>query len=148
MRLHRILATGCGAAALALSFIAPVSAGAAAPASAPVVHEQFTLLPCPSKPSTTVQIEGCDEHKVLAADKKIDALNATIFAKLTKAGRPEFVATNSDWVKYRNQACTAESSVYAGGTIQPIVYVNCLIAIDGTHLTELKTMLASLSLAG
>jgi uncharacterized protein YecT (DUF1311 family) len=148
MRLHRFLATGCGAAALALSFIAPASAGAASSASAPVVHEQFTLLACPSKPSTTVQIEGCAEHKVIALDTKIDALNATIFSKLTKAGRPEFIATNSDWVKYRNQACTAEASVYSGGTIQPIVYANCLIAIDGTHLTELKAMLLSLSPEG
>jgi uncharacterized protein YecT (DUF1311 family) len=148
MRLHRFLVTGCGAAALALCLIAPESAGAASAASAPVVHERFTLLPSPPRPSTTLQIEGCAEHKILALDKKIDALNAQIYAKLTRTGRSDFIATNTDWVAYRNEACTAEASIYSGGTIQPIVYANCEVSIDGTHVTELKAVMLSLSPEG
>jgi len=128
--------------------MAPASAAAASSASAPVVHEKFTLLPCPSKPSTTVQIEGCAEHKVIALDKQIDGLNAKIFAKLNKAGRAELIATNSDWVTYRNEACTTEASVYSGGTLQPIAYANCLVSIDTSHVTELKQMVVSLSPEG
>jgi uncharacterized protein YecT (DUF1311 family) len=148
MRLHRFLAAGCGAAALALSFVAPVSASAAASASAPVIHEDFTLLACPSAPRTTLQIEGCAEHKVTALDKKIDALNAQIFAKLGKLGRGTYIKTNTDWVNYRDAACTTEASIYSGGTIQPVAYANCLVAIDGSHVTELKAMLVALSPAG
>jgi uncharacterized protein YecT (DUF1311 family) len=148
MRLHRFLAAGCGAAALALSFVAPVSAGAASSPSAPVIHEDFTLLACPSTPRTTLQIEGCAEHKVIATDKTIDALNAKIFAKLNKLGRGTYVKTNTDWVNYRDAACTTEASIYSGGSIQPVAYANCLVAIDGSHVTELKAMLVALSPAG
>jgi uncharacterized protein YecT (DUF1311 family) len=145
MRLHRFLASGCGAAALALCFVAPVSAGAASSPSAPVIHEDFTVLACPSKPATTVQIEGCAEHKVIAIDKTIDALNAKIFAKLSKAGRGTFIKTNTDWVTYRDAACTTEASIYGGGSIQPVAYANCLVSIDGSHVTELKAMLVAVS---
>jgi uncharacterized protein YecT (DUF1311 family) len=148
MRLQRSLAAGCGAAALALSVIAPASAGAASSPSAPVIHEQFTLLACPQKPTTTVQIEGCAEHKIVATDKTIDALNAKIFTKLTKTGRADFIATNTDWVKYRNAACAAEASIYSGGTIQPVAYADCLVSIDASHVTELKTMVLALSPEG
>jgi uncharacterized protein YecT (DUF1311 family) len=148
MRLHRFLASGCGAAALAFSLIAPVSAGAASSPSAPVIHEDFTVLACPSKPSTTVQIEGCAEHKVLATDKTIDALNVKIFSKLSKTGRADYINTNTNWVNYRDAACTTEASIYSGGSIQPVAYANCLVSIDGSHVTELKTMLVALSPAG
>jgi len=148
MRLHRFLASGCGAAALALSFIAPASAGAASSPSAPVIHEDFTVLACPSKPSTTVQIDGCAEHKVIATDKTIDALNVKIFAKLSKTGRADYIKSNTDWVNYRDAACTTEASIYSGGSIQPVAYANCLVSIDGSHVIELKRMLVALSPAG
>jgi uncharacterized protein YecT (DUF1311 family) len=153
MRLHRFLAAGCGAAALALSFLAlsflaPVSAGAASSASAPVIHEDFTLLACPSNPRTTLQIEGCAEHRVVATDKTIDALNVKIFSRLSKAGRGDYIKTNTNWVNYRDAACTTEASIYSGGSVQPVAYANCLVSIDGSHVPELKAMLVALSPAG
>jgi uncharacterized protein YecT (DUF1311 family) len=145
MFLHRFLTVGCGAAALALCGALTVTAGAASIPSAPVIHENFTLLACPSKPMTTLQIEGCAEHKVIALDKTIDALNAKVFAKLGKAGRGEFIDTNADWVKYRDAVCTTEASIYSGGSLQPVAYANCLVSIDGSHATELKGVLVALS---
>jgi uncharacterized protein YecT (DUF1311 family) len=137
--------TGCTAAALALGSGLTALAGAASTTSAPVIHESFTVLPCPSKPRTTVQIEGCAEHKVLETDQEIDARNATIFTKLGKSGRAAFIKTNTAWVTYRNEACTTEASIYSGGSIQPVAYANCLVSIDRSHVTELKAMQTALS---
>jgi uncharacterized protein YecT (DUF1311 family) len=148
MRLNRFLSAACGAGALALGVAALPSAAAASSSSAPVIHESFTLLACPKKPSTTVQIEGCAEHKVVALDKSIDALNAKIFTKLGKAGRTSFVSASGAWVQYRNDTCSAEASIYAGGTIQPVAYANCLVSLDGSHVTDLKATLTALSPAG
>ncbi len=147
MRLHRILLAACGAASLALCAW-PASQSAAASLSAPVIHEKFTLLACPSKPRTTIQIEGCAEHRVVAIDRTIDGLNVKVFAKLSKSGRGEFIATNADWLTYRDAACTTEASIYSGGSVQPIAYANCLISIDGSHVAELKRMLVALSPGG
>ncbi|HWD69420.1 MAG TPA: lysozyme inhibitor LprI family protein [Solirubrobacteraceae bacterium] len=147
MRPHRYLASGCAAAGLALGSLSP-AAGATAVTSAPVIHESFTLLRCPSKPRTTLQIEGCAEHRVVALDRTIDSLNARVFAKLSRSGRAAFIRANTAWVSYRNGACAAQASIYSGGSIQPVADANCLVSIDGSHVSELKTMLTALEPAG
>jgi uncharacterized protein YecT (DUF1311 family) len=148
MRLNRILLAAGGAGALALGAAALPTTAAAASSSAPAIHESFTLLACPKKPSTTVQIEGCAEHKVIALDKSIDALNVKVVAKLGKSGRTAFISATSAWVQYRNGTCSAAASIYSGGTIQPVAYANCLVSIDGSHVNELKKMLTALEPAG
>lgn len=148
MNLHRSLLAGFGAATLVFCAAAPASVSAATKLSAPVIHEQFTPLACPRKPRSTVQLEGCAEHKVVATDRTIDALNAKIFGRLTTAGRVAFNATNTDWVTYRDEACVTESSIYSGGSLHPVAYANCLVSIDSSHVTELKRMVVALSPAG
>lgn len=148
MRLHRLLAAGCGAAALAVAAAPPPAATASSGPSAPVIHERFTLLPCPHRPRTTLQLEGCAEHRVLARDHAIDALNAKVDAKLRGTARAQFAAAAASWLSYRNGTCTAEASIYAGGSVQPIAYANCLASIDSSHIGELRLVLRALSPAG
>ena len=49
-----------------------------------VIHEPFSVLPCPgvSKNGSTLEEEDRAEHQILGTDEKIDALNRAIFAKL------------------------------------------------------------------
>lgn len=147
MRLHRFLAPGCAAAGLTLA-LAPAPASAAAATSAPVIHESFTLLACPRRPRTTVQIEGCAEHRVVSLDKTIDSLNTKVFAKLHRSGRAAFISASAAWLSYRDENCAAQASIYSGGSIQPVAYANCLVSIDTSHVRELKGMLTALEPAG
>lgn len=133
---------------MAFCAAAPVSADAAAAASAPVIHEHFTVLACPHRPSTTLQIEGCAEHRVVSLDRRIDGLNAKVFAKLGRTGRAAFLAASAAWVRYRDASCSAQASIYHGGSVEPVAYANCLVSLDGSHVNELKTMLTALSPAG
>jgi len=133
------------AAALALGLTAlAVSSAVAATPSSLTIRESFQALPCPHKARTTVEMEGCYEHQVLAKDRTIDALNGRIYAKLSAAGRREFIVSNADWVKYRNQACVSAASVYSGGSAHPVAYADCLSFMDGSHVSELKTLLAAI----
>jgi uncharacterized protein YecT (DUF1311 family) len=152
---HRHLSAAALTAALALAGLAVPSAGAAvkahpakAVASAPVIREKFTLLPCPKRPRTTLQIEGCAEHRVVAADGQINQLSERIFAKLHPAGRAKYISASSAWLSYRTSACQAEASIYAGGSLQPVAYANCLAALDVSHVDELKAMLLAVSPGG
>lgn len=147
MSLHRSLVAGAVASALILCAAVPASVAATKP-SAPVIHETFTLLACPSKPQTTVQVEGCAEHRVVAIDRTIDGLNAKAFAKLGTSGRASFVTANTAWVQYRDAVCASQSSIYHGGSVQPVAYADCLVAIDKSHVSELKKVLLTVSLGG
>lgn len=151
MNSHRLSVAVCGVIVAALCAGAPVAQGAAATTSAPVVHESFTPLPCTGKPAdrTTLQLEGCAEHRVLALDKQIDKLNATIFSALgTAKGRRDFVSANASWLGFRRYSCLSASDNYSGGSVAGVVYANCLATMDSEHVTGLKVLRKTLSPAG
>ena len=144
MRTHLTkIAILAGVACAALPATASAT-GSAAALTAPVVKEKFTALPCTGAPShrSTLEMEGCAEHRVLTSDKTINALNARVFGTLeTNRARTGFIASNTHWVAYRDDFCTTSGIRYAGGTEQPVAVVTCLSALNDEHVNDLKTLL-------
>jgi uncharacterized protein YecT (DUF1311 family) len=106
-------------------------------ASPPVITEDFKpILAC--NQSTTVGMEGCGEHKVLAADKLLNADVKVVFSLTSGTGRRDLVAAQTHWLAYRNSDCQSQSDVYSGGTEQPVAYVYCLAADDSARRQDLK----------
>src|SRR6185437_7156725 len=89
---------------------------AAAAVAPPVIHEPFTPLPCPLHPDTTIDVIGCQEHRVLRTDRMIDGQVRAIFRRLrTDDARSTFAAGERRWLQYRRQSSSAEASHLAGG---------------------------------
>jgi len=120
---------------------------ASAAVSPPVITEPFKpVLAC--NRNTTIGMEGCGEHKVLAADRQLNADVGVIFDLLTSAGsRRDFVFAQTTWVSYRNADCRSQSDVYSGGSEQAVVYVLCLAAGDRLRRQNLKGFFTSLTQA-
>jgi uncharacterized protein YecT (DUF1311 family) len=110
-----------------------------------VIHEQFTLLTCPSRPTTTIAIEGCQEHALVRSDRQIDARVKRIYGLLAPSARPGFARGERAWLAYRADVCRAVASKYAGGTIAPIEYGSCALARNTSHFSELADVLRSVS---
>ncbi|HET8895510.1 MAG TPA: lysozyme inhibitor LprI family protein [Gaiellaceae bacterium] len=110
----------------------------AAGVNPPVIHESFTLLPCPRHPVSTLDLEGCDEHAIVETDAQINARVKDIFGllRLCSAGT-SFVAGEQAWLRYRSASCRAESSKFAGGTLESVHYGGCLVGRNKSHLAEL-----------
>ena len=106
-----------------------------------MIRELFTPLPCPADPQTTLGLEGCAEKAILRTDRAIDSQVKVVFGLLgSKSARLSFVTGEESWVRYRDASCTAEVSNYAGGSIEPVVYGDCIAARNETHLTDLTGM--------
>ena len=103
----------------------------------PRIREPFTLLPCPMHPTATIELEGCGEHALVSSDRRIDARAARVFRLLPSGGRAAFVRGERAWLADRRASCDAESSRYAGGTVEPVVLLQCELARNATHLREL-----------
>jgi uncharacterized protein YecT (DUF1311 family) len=117
---------------------AAAGAAAAVAPRPPVIRESFTPLPCPPHPVTTLDLEGCAEKALLGSDRAIDARARKIFGLLrSKAARAAFVRGEKSWLGYRRNSCTAQSSKYAGGTLEPVAFARCEQDRNATHLTEL-----------
>jgi uncharacterized protein YecT (DUF1311 family) len=114
---------------------------ATAPPHPPVITEIFTPLPCPAKPVSTLDIEGCLERRILASDAAINKRVRFIFLLLKSGGSARavghFVRGERAWLAYRRAVCTSRSDIYEGGTAAPLAYAHCAIDLNATHLKEL-----------
>jgi uncharacterized protein YecT (DUF1311 family) len=132
-----------GVVGVRLATVLAVFAGGLTP---PVIHEPFTALPCPIHPDTTIDVEGCQEMRVLRTDRAIDGQVKTIFGLLkTKTARASFVAGEQNWLSYRRSSCTAEASFYGRGTQEPVAYLSCTLVRNKSHLSDLAAMKTTLS---
>ena len=113
-------------------------------AGPPVIHETFTALPCPAHPQAQLELEGCAEKAILATDRRIDAVNASIFSRLAARDRATFVAGEQAWLRYRRASCLTAASKYAGGTLASLVDASCVAARNRMHLREQASLLHDL----
>jgi len=112
----------------------------------PVLKEKFTLLPC-SK-STTIGLEGCAEHRIIALDKRINTLRHDVFHLLNRQTGRVFILAENDWFAYRQAMCASESDVNAGGSLEPVDFAQCLVRLDAQHVGELTTVKSSYESGG
>jgi len=121
------------------------SASADASAGPPVIREPFTVLPCPAHPVTTLDSQGCSERALVRSDRMIDAQAKRVFGLLPSSkARATFVRGESSWLDYRRTSCTAVSSKYEGGSVRALVFLECELQRNATHLVDLKQMVKAL----
>jgi uncharacterized protein YecT (DUF1311 family) len=135
------------ALAASAAFAVPAVA-TAAPAhrpGPPLVTEQIgSPLPCNQK--SQLGVDGCAEHKLLAADKVLNADITVLWDLLPGAKeRQDFAGAQRAWVAYRAKDCNSQSDVYQGGTAQPMEYTLCLASDDNSRRQDLHNFYALLT---
>ena len=126
--------------ATAVLGLLPATTLAAAKLAPPVIHEPFTPQPCPRHPSSTLDLEGCAEQRILRTDRQIDVVARSIFARLfDDAARRHFISAQRAWLAYRYADCLSMSDQYEGGTLAGLVDANCYADRSATRLRDLRT---------
>jgi uncharacterized protein YecT (DUF1311 family) len=127
--------------ALTTVAVAVVAIPAAAAVRPPVIREPWTPLPCPAHPTSTIEIEGCLERTIKRSDRRIDEGAARIFRLLRhRSDRLAFVQGEQAWLRYRRRSCTAEASVYRGGSAEPVAFLSCEKRGNVRHIADLAAM--------
>jgi uncharacterized protein YecT (DUF1311 family) len=148
-RFSSVLVAGTFAiVALAAMASADVMSANAVRLSPPVIHEPFSVLPCPgaSQNGSTLADEGCAEHQILGTDKKIDALNRAIFAKLADdPARRRFITGHDAWLAYRHAYCLSVSDVFERGTEAALIDADCVAGVNLEHIKDLNEFLSDVS---
>jgi len=129
------------ALALAVITCAVAPSTAAAALSPPIIREPWTPLPCPAHAVSTVDLEGCLEKGIRRTDRQIDARVAKIFYRLrSSSDRRAFVRGERSWLQYRRSSCSAEASVYHGGSAEPVAFLTCEKRRNARHIADLQDM--------
>jgi uncharacterized protein YecT (DUF1311 family) len=113
----------------------------------PTIPEAFTLLPCPAgTPQTTLAMEGCAEHRIVALDKQVTDTAQAVYAGLqTDLAKQRLVASQTAWIARRHAVCLRASNAYAGGTLSPVVFATCEVGQDRRRLVVLSALQGSAS---
>ena len=93
--------------------------------------------PC-AGPSTTADLVACLDKARVSSDAEMNSLYQKIKKRLDNSEAEELVKTQRLWVKYRDANCSAERSLYAGGTAAPPAYLACLEAMTRERTRELR----------
>jgi len=113
----------------------------------PVITESFTLLPC--NKGSTIGTEGCEEHQLVTADKRIDREVSVLFALLhDDAARSRLVRAETAWFAYRQAESASQADIYEGGSESAVVAVLCATNDDKARSTDLYGFFQGLELAG
>jgi len=103
-----------------------------------------------SDPQTQVEMTDCAQQAYQAADGDLNASYKLAVAamrawdadlpKVQRGAEESLRAAQRAWLPYRDATCTNEAYFYKGGTMEPMVQLNCLERITRQRSEELRTM--------
>lgn len=85
---------------------------------------------CPGE--TQMEMNECAGAAYEKADKRLNQ----VYRKLEKT--PELVASEKAWIAFRDAECKYQASSVEGGSMQPMVYANCLQSLTEDRIKQLE----------
>ena len=76
-----------------------------------------------------------------AVGEKLQALLDELWTTLTPQARAELGRIQAQWEALRNRDCTWERGFFEGGSIAPMVYLNCVTTLTQARINHLKIFL-------
>lgn len=110
------------------------AAGAAAPQSGKLARQGC------ENARTQAEMNQCSTAAYHAADKDLNALYASLQEKLGPDLFAKLQIAQRAWVNYRDANCEAESALYEGGSIKPMIRSGCLERATRARMEELHTI--------
>ncbi len=89
-------------------------------------------------PQTQYEMNVCADRKFKAADAELNKVYNSLASKLEDAARAKLKAVEVSWLKYRDDNCDYESSLYEGGSMKPLIYSSCMERMTKARTAELR----------
>lgn len=94
-----------------------------------------------AKASATAELSFCASQRLEAADAALnDAYGAAVAEARAHGAAQEAMLREAQraWVAFRDLACSAEASLYEGGTIQPMIGTDCKARLTAARTADLR----------
>lgn len=83
-------------------------------------------------------MEGCEEHQLIAADKRIDREVSVVFTLLyDNSARRRLIEAQTAWLAYRRADCLSQADVNGGGSLAVVDVGACEVANDKSRSADL-----------
>jgi uncharacterized protein YecT (DUF1311 family) len=117
---------------------------AALSAAAPAQRRQAKD-PC-GDPQSQAEMNMCAAKKFKAADAELNRVYDRLASKLEgDADRlAKLKAAELSWIKYRDDNCDYEASLFEGGSMRPLIHSSCLERMTKARTAELREQIKEL----
>ncbi len=87
---------------------------------------------------TQAALTRCANEEARAEIKRLDALLARLYSKLVPSRSAALRRVQADWVRVRDAHCEWDAGSYAGGSVMPMWYANCVGAATHARVDDLR----------
>ena len=104
-----------------------------------------SLFVTPAFAQTQAQMNQQAANDAKRADAALNAVYAAVTKKLDAQSRALVLGAQRAWLGYRDGNCKYESSLYAGGSMYPLIYSGCITRMTRALTAELNGQLKDLN---
>lgn len=112
---------------LTLTFVAPVDGG-----------ESRTVC---EEAETTRELVVCLENELVMARQDLKALDRVIVGATTPEERALFENARKEWSEYLEANCESASQLYAGGSLEGVILLECRRRMTRERIEEIRRIL-------
>lgn len=95
-------------------------------AARPSAAAAWNAKACYDKAQTQLDLTTCASTEYKQTDTELNRLYKLLMPKLSKPRQQQLITAQTAWIKFRDSNCQFVSSAYEGGSIQPMIKLQCL----------------------
>ena len=96
------------------------------------------LTGCPVVAQTQSEMNHDAQAEYVKADAELNRTYKQLTALLDKKEKQLLIKAQKNWILFRDTHCRFEISTYEGGSIQPLIWSNCLTECTNARIADLK----------
>ena len=96
------------------------------------------LMCCPVVAQTQLEMNQDAQAEYVKADAELNRTYKQLVVLLDKKEKQLLVKAQKNWILFRDTHCRFEISTYEGGSIQPLIWSNCLTECTNVRIADLK----------
>lgn len=98
------------------------------------------LAACPGE--SQMEMNDCAAAVYQTADGQLNAVWPQVKSYMDQlSAGDQLLDAQRKWLAFRDAACTAEIAVFAGGSIQPLIWYECMTRLTRTRTSELQALM-------
>ena len=98
-----------------------------------------------NSPQTTLEMRVCAGQSYEKADRKLNQVYRQLKPRLGNSQQNRLINAQRAWIQFRDKSCKFEGDFAEGGTLQPVLEMNCLADVTEQRVKDLERYLEIVS---
>lgn len=129
------------AAIISLSILCIIALPNLARANSYKIAQNFNC----NNPQTTSEMRVCAGQSYEKADNKLNQVYGQLKPRLGASQQKILINAQRAWIQFRDESCAFEGAFAEGGTLEPVLKMNCLADVTEQRVKDLERYLETVN---